>query len=99
MLGKQGLLARLQKSLLERALELELTQQLGWGRHEAAGRGSGSKSWNATRWRDFRVEFFPAFDSPTFGTLQDVFSRSNFGQVIGTPVRERNIQLGPSMRI
>ena len=34
----------MQKSLLECALEAPTTHQLGYARHEAAGRGSGSKT-------------------------------------------------------
>jgi len=42
MMGRDGLLAQLQKALLERVLEAELTAHLGYGPHEAAGRGSGN---------------------------------------------------------
>ena len=37
-----ALLASLQKSILERILEAELTDHLGYCKHEAAGRGSGN---------------------------------------------------------
>ena len=39
ILGAKGLLASLQKSILERILEAELTDHLGYCKHEAAGRG------------------------------------------------------------
>ena len=42
ILGANGLLASLQKSILERILEAELTAHLGYDKHEAAGRGSGN---------------------------------------------------------
>ena len=42
VLGANGLLASLQKSILERILEAELTDHLGYCKHEAAGRGSGN---------------------------------------------------------
>ena len=42
ILGANGLLASLQKSILERILEAELTDHLGYCKHEAAGRGSGN---------------------------------------------------------
>ena len=42
LLGSEGLLASLQKAVMERALEAELTAHLGYDRHAAAGRGSGN---------------------------------------------------------
>lgn len=42
VLGPGGLLAELTKRVVERALDAELTQHLGYDRHEAAGRGSGN---------------------------------------------------------
>ena len=42
ILGANGLLASLQKSILERILDAELTAHLGYDKHEAAGRGSGN---------------------------------------------------------
>ena len=42
ILGKDGLLAALQKAVVERALQAEMTHHLGYGPHEAAGRGSGN---------------------------------------------------------
>ena len=43
ILGANGLLASLQKSILERILDAELTAHLGYDKHEAAGRGRGNK--------------------------------------------------------
>ena len=40
--GPDGLLARLQKAVLERALDAELTEHLGYERGDAAGNGSGN---------------------------------------------------------
>jgi putative transposase len=42
LLGKNGLIKQLTKDLLERALEAELTDHLGYEKHAAAGRGSGN---------------------------------------------------------
>ncbi len=39
LLGSDGLLASLQKAVMERALEAELTAHLGYDRHDPAGRG------------------------------------------------------------
>lgn len=42
LLGSEGLLANLQKAVMERALEAEMTAHLGYDRHDPAGRGSGN---------------------------------------------------------
>jgi len=42
ILGEQGLLKRLSKAVLERALGAELTDHLGYEKHAPAGRGSGN---------------------------------------------------------
>ena len=42
VLGSEGLLASLQKAVMERALEAELAAHLGYARHDPAGRGSGN---------------------------------------------------------
>jgi putative transposase len=42
MVGPDGLLKPLTKSLLERAMNAELTHPLGDGKHEPEGRGSGN---------------------------------------------------------
>ena len=42
ILGANSLLASLQKTILKRILEVELTDLLGYCKHEPAGRGSGN---------------------------------------------------------
>ena len=42
ILGEQGLLKRLSKAVLERALGSELTEHLGYEKHDPAGYGSGN---------------------------------------------------------
>ncbi|MGH3966296.1 MAG: IS256 family transposase, partial [Pseudonocardiaceae bacterium] len=42
MLGPDGLIAQLTKRVLEKALEAELTEHLGYDKHDPAGRGSGN---------------------------------------------------------
>jgi putative transposase len=42
VLGEDGLLKQLTKAVLERALNAELTNHLGYEKHEAAGRNSGN---------------------------------------------------------
>src|SRR4051812_12528741 len=42
LLGPDGLLSELTKAVLERALAAELTDQLGYEKHDPAGRGSGN---------------------------------------------------------
>jgi len=42
LLGPDGLLSQVTKAVLERALEEELTDHLGYDKHDPAGRGSGN---------------------------------------------------------
>jgi putative transposase len=42
LLGPQGLLSQVTKAVLERALAEELTEHLGYDRHDRSGRGSGN---------------------------------------------------------
>ena len=42
LLGPEGLLSQVTKAVLERALDEELTDHLGYRRHDPAGRGSGN---------------------------------------------------------
>lgn len=42
LLGPDGLLAQVTKAVLERALDEELTDDLGYEKHDPAGRGSGN---------------------------------------------------------
>jgi putative transposase len=48
ILGEQGLLKRLSKAILERALGAELTEHLGYEKHDPAGYGSGNARNGAT---------------------------------------------------
>ena len=48
LVGPNGLLNQLTKSVLETALDAEMTEHLGYDKHDAAGRGSGN-SRNGTR--------------------------------------------------
>jgi hypothetical protein len=41
LVGPDGLLNRLTKNVLETALEAEMDEHLGYGRHDVSGRGSG----------------------------------------------------------
>jgi hypothetical protein len=65
LLGPDGLLSQVTKAVLERALNEELTDELGYEKHDPAGRGSGnsrngtmkrpgicSGSDSTERWRD-----------------------------------------------
>ena len=42
LLGTDGLLSQVTKAVLERALDEELTDHLGYDKHDPAGRGSGN---------------------------------------------------------
>ncbi|MFH9355754.1 transposase, partial [Kitasatospora sp. NPDC017646] len=48
LMGPNGLLNQLTKNVLETALDAEMTEHLGYEKHDAAGRGSGN-SRNGTR--------------------------------------------------
>ena len=48
LIGEQGLLKQLTKSLVERAMHAELTQHLGYDKNDPAGRGSGNSRNGAT---------------------------------------------------
>src|SRR5436190_20956982 len=56
ILGEQGLLKRFTKAVLERALNAELTQHLGYEKHDPAGYGSGD-SRNGTSRKKLKGEF------------------------------------------
>jgi putative transposase len=49
MIGENGLLKRLTKALLERALQAELTSHLGYEKHDPAGNNSGNSRNGVTR--------------------------------------------------
>jgi putative transposase len=40
LLGKEGIIAQLKKRLIERAMEAEMDEHLGYKKHEIKGRGS-----------------------------------------------------------
>ena len=42
LMGPNGLLNQLTKNVLETALDAEMTEHLGYEKHDAAGRGSGN---------------------------------------------------------
>jgi putative transposase len=70
--GEGGLLAQLTKRVLESALEGEITDHLGYDRHDAAGRGSGN-SRNGHRAKTVTTEIGPvqiAVPRDTTGTFE-----------------------------
>jgi putative transposase len=56
LIGEQGLLKQLTKSLVERALHAELKEHLGYEKHDPAGRGSGN-SRNGTSPKTLKGDF------------------------------------------
>src|SRR4051812_25078580 len=56
IVGENGLLKRLTKAVLERALNAELTHHLGYEKHDLAGRNSGN-SRNGTSRKTVKGEF------------------------------------------
>jgi putative transposase len=58
LVGPGGLLNRLTKNVLETALEAEMEEHLGYGKHDVAGRGSGN-SRNGTRTKTVMTEIGP----------------------------------------
>jgi transposase-like protein len=58
LVGPNGLLNQLTKNVLETALNAELTEHLGYDKHDAAGRGSGN-SRNGTRSKTVFTEIGP----------------------------------------
>lgn len=58
LVGPNGLLNQLAKNVLETALDAEMTEHLGYDKHEAAGRGSGN-SRNGTRSKTVLTEIGP----------------------------------------
>src|SRR5450755_1815504 len=49
IVGENGLLKQLTKAILERAMQAELTEHLGYEKHEPAGYGTGNSRNGATR--------------------------------------------------
>ena len=58
LVGPGGLLNKLTKNVLETALEAEMDEHLGYGKHDVAGRGSGN-SRNGTRSKTVLTEIGP----------------------------------------
>ncbi|MGA5527552.1 IS256 family transposase [Streptomyces pseudogriseolus] len=58
LMGPNGLLNHLTKNVLETALDAEMTEHLGYEKHDAAGRGSGN-SRNGTRSKTVLTEIGP----------------------------------------
>jgi len=58
LVGPAGLLTGLTKSVLETALDAELTEHLGYDKHDPVGRGSGN-SRNGTRSKQVLTELGP----------------------------------------
>lgn len=58
MMGPSGLLNQLTKNVLETALDAEMTQHLGYEKHDSVGRGSGN-SRNGTRAKTVLTEIGP----------------------------------------
>lgn len=58
LMGPNGLLNQLTKKVLETALDAEMTEHLGYEKHDAAGRGSGN-SRNGTRSKTVLTEIGP----------------------------------------
>lgn len=58
LVGENGLLGRLTKLVLESVLEGEITDHLGYGKHDPAGRGAGN-SRNGTRAKTVLTEVGP----------------------------------------
>jgi putative transposase len=58
LVGPDGLLNQLTKNVLETALDAEMTEHLGYDKHDPAGRGSGN-SRNGTRAKTVLTEIGP----------------------------------------
>lgn len=56
IIGENGLLKQLTKALLERAMNVELTEHLGYGKHDPAGNNSGN-SRNGVTTKTLKGEF------------------------------------------
>jgi transposase-like protein len=59
LVGPGGLLAGLTKSVLEASLEAEMSEHLGYDKHDPAGREKGSNSRNGTRSKEVLTEVGP----------------------------------------
>ncbi|WP_205857758.1 transposase, partial [Phytoactinopolyspora endophytica] len=58
LVGPDGLLNQLTKNVLETALDAEMSEHLGYDKHDPAGRGSGN-SRNGTRAKTVLTEIGP----------------------------------------
>src|SRR5690554_6269340 len=58
LLGKDGILKQLTARLVERALEAEMTEHLGYEKHDPGGHGSGN-SRNGTTGKTLKTELGP----------------------------------------
>ena len=68
LIGPGGLLNQLTKRVLETALEAEMTEHLGYDKHDPAGRGSGN-SRNGVRAKTVLTEIGPVdIDRPATST-------------------------------
>src|SRR3954447_21816404 len=68
LIGPGGLLTGLTKTVLEIALEAELSEHLGYDKHDPAGRNRGN-SRNGTRTKTVRTEIGPVqIEVPRDGT-------------------------------
>jgi putative transposase len=68
LVGQGGLLTRLTKSVLETALEAEMTEHLGYDKHDPMGR-KGGNSRNGTRTKTVVTEIGPVdVEVPAIGT-------------------------------
>lgn len=56
LIGENGLLKQLTKALLERAMQAEITEHLGYGKHDPAGHNSGN-SRNGTTTKTLKGDF------------------------------------------
>jgi putative transposase len=75
LIGPGGLLTGLTKTVLETALDVELTEHLGYDKHDPAGRGSGN-SRNGTRGKTVLTELGPV-EVDVLGTGPARSSRSS----------------------
>ena len=58
IIGEHGLLKQLTKAVLERAMQAEMTDHLGYAKHDQAQRRStGGKAWTRQLWRTARTAF------------------------------------------
>ncbi len=59
LVGRNGLLRQLTKNVLDTALDAEMTEHLGYDKHDPVGRVSGSNSRNGTRPKTVFTEIGP----------------------------------------